>query len=164
MSLITQLNTLVTRIGTEFKAVRAKLGSNDDLATTAKSTLVAAINEVAGAVAGAGATIDDDNVSTLTVYSSSKTVDVVNAAIDGLVDGAPGALDTLKEIADQLADDEDAVAALTTALGNRVRFDAAQSLNGTQQAQAATNLGMLLATEIGDPATDFVAVFEAALA
>jgi hypothetical protein len=43
----------------------------------------------------------------------------VKIAIDNVIAGAPGALDTLKEISDQLANDEDAVAALTAALASK---------------------------------------------
>lgn len=43
----------------------------------------------------------------------------VIAAINALVNGAPAALDTLKEIADQLANDEDAVAALTSTVSGK---------------------------------------------
>lgn len=38
----------------------------------------------------------------------------ITNAVNGLVAGAPGALDTLKEIADQLASDESAASALMT--------------------------------------------------
>lgn len=46
---------------------------------------------------------------------------------------------------------------LTIALANRVRFDADQSLTAVQIKQAGNNLG------IGDPDTDFAAVFKTAL-
>ena len=51
----------------------------------------------------------------------------ITAAINALVDGAPTALDTLKELADALADDDDAIAALTLALdgkASQAAFDA----------------------------------------
>ena len=44
----------------------------------------------------------------------------VSTAISNLVNGAPGTLDTLKEIADQLASDESAVSALTTSVAGKV--------------------------------------------
>lgn len=77
MSLISQVQNLATRIGTEFKAVRALLGANADLTTSHKSTLVGAINEVkavadAGGGGGGGASINDTTPSTSTTYSSSK--------------------------------------------------------------------------------------------
>lgn len=48
------------------------------------------------------------------------TTAFVKAAIDALVAGAPGALDTLNEIATQLGTDESAVAALTTTVSGKV--------------------------------------------
>jgi len=52
------------------------------------------------------------------------TMAAVKAAIDALVAGAPGALDTLDEIATQLANDESAVAALTAVVANKQPLDA----------------------------------------
>lgn len=43
----------------------------------------------------------------------------ISTAIDNLINGAPGALDTLKELADQLANDESAVTALTTLVNSK---------------------------------------------
>lgn len=110
-----------------------------------------------------GAVIDDAHVSTGTVFSSQETVDRITLAIAALVDGAPGALDTLRELADALAAEADAVAALTTAVAARVRYDGEQALDGTQRAQARANIGAVAADDIGDPDTDLVAIFEAAL-
>jgi hypothetical protein len=45
MSLITQLNALVTRLGTEFKNVYSITGALSGLTTTAKTSLVVAVNE-----------------------------------------------------------------------------------------------------------------------
>ncbi|NKA36418.1 hypothetical protein GO285_05176 [Ralstonia solanacearum] len=44
-----------------------------------------------------------------------------------------------------------------------MRFDAAQALTADEQAQARQNIGTVAASAIGDPETDFVPVFEAAL-
>ncbi|BBL75388.1 hypothetical protein [Methylomagnum ishizawai] len=52
------------------------------------------------------------------------TMAAVKAAIDALVAGAPGALDTLDEIATQLANDESAVAALTAVVADKQPLDA----------------------------------------
>jgi hypothetical protein len=48
------------------------------------------------------------------------TMAAIKAAIDALIAGAPGALDTLNEIAAQLANDESAVAALTTTVAGKL--------------------------------------------
>jgi hypothetical protein len=44
---------------------------------------------------------------------------MINTAITALIDGAPGALDTLNELAAALADDENFAATIATALGNK---------------------------------------------
>lgn len=134
------------------------------LATTAKTSTVAAINELAGNIAGAGASINDAATSTTSVWSSQKTSDSITMAVSGVLNGAPAALDTLKELADAIGDDASYAATTTTALGNRLRFDAAQTLTSGQKTQGQTNLDVYAKADIGDPTTDFVAVLTAALA
>ena len=70
------------------------------------------------------------------------TTAFVRAAIDALVNAAPGTLDTLKELADAIGDDPGFAASITAALGNRLRVDAAQSLSTAQKAQGQSNLGL----------------------
>ncbi|MBY0382779.1 MAG: hypothetical protein K2W78_12780 [Xanthobacteraceae bacterium] len=66
----------------------------------------------------------------------------ITDAIAALVAGAPTALDTLNEIATKLASDDDAIAAMTSSLSNRLRIDTSgQSLTTAQKANALTNLG-----------------------
>lgn len=164
MSLVTQISDVVTQIGTEIKTTRSQVGDLASLATTAKSSLVAAINEVEASVSGAGATINDASTSTSSVWSSQKTSDQITGAVNSVLNGAPAALDTLKELADAIGDDASYAASTTTALGNRLRVDAAQGLTSTQQTQGRSNLDVYGTADIGDPTTDFVAVLTAALA
>ncbi|WP_336810939.1 hypothetical protein [Bosea sp. MMO-172] len=65
----------------------------------------------------------------------------VAAGVAGLVNSAPGALDTIGELAAALLNDPNAISGILTALGNRLRFDAAQALTGPQLAQVLANLG-----------------------
>lgn len=101
--------------------------------------------------------------TTISVSSTAEMNAAIASAIDDLVDGAPGALDTLKEIADKIAAGDTDLSAVATGLGNRVRVDAAQSFTELQKGQARSNIDVYSKTEIGDPETDLVAVFEAAL-
>lgn len=78
MSLVTQVSNLATRIGTEFKAVYAQIGTLSSLSTANKSNLVSAINELS---ISAGAQINDTTASTTTVYSSSKTDTLLGAKL-----------------------------------------------------------------------------------
>lgn len=167
-----EIKALAVEMGTQVKAVKALLGALASLTTTDKATLVAAINEVNAKTAGAGAQIDDVTARTTTVYSSSRVEDRLTAATAALkteiLGGAGATVDTLKEIADLLAssdiNDDNAIAALTTALGNRVRFDAAQTLSAGEKVQANANIGSVSLAQFGDPAATYRDVFLAALA
>lgn len=72
------------------------------------------------------------------------TTAFVKAALDALVAAAPGALDTLDELAAALGDDPNFSTTVLTALSNRLRVDAAQSLTAAQQAQARANASAAL--------------------
>lgn len=171
MSLETRLRDLATRIATECKSLRTLLNSNaadlSALTTTAKGNIVAALNEVKAladaAAASGGAEINDAATGTGTVWSSSKTASEITAALNALTTGAPGALDTLDELAAALGDDANFASTVTTALSNRVRVDADQGLTLPQQAQARSNIGAVAAADIGDPDTNFVNVFTTGL-
>lgn len=122
--------------------------------------------------------IKDTETETTSVWSSTKTnaaitaavgtakseltdkiiVDVAKVKSDILGAGVPETLDTLTEIADKLNGDAALVANLSVALNNRVRFDEAQVLSSEQKTIACTNIG------IGEPNTDFVAIYNAAKA
>lgn len=102
--------------------------------------------------------------TTLSVYSTAEADAAITAAVNALVDAAPGTLDTLNELAAALGDDPNFATTINTALGNRVRTDtASQGLNSTQQGNARTNIGAAASADVGDHTTDFVAIFEAAL-
>lgn len=71
------------------------------------------------------------------------TMEAVQTAITNLIGGAPGALNTLKELADAINDDASFAATVTAALAVRLRVDVNnQGLSGTQQTNARTNLGL----------------------
>jgi len=159
-----ELSGALTDLCTAIKGANTRAGDLASLSTTAKSSLVAAINELKASISGAGATINDAAPSTSAVYSSQKVTDLVTAATASILNGSPAALDTLKELADALGDDANFSSTVTTALGNRLRFDAAQTLDSTQKAQGNTNLGSVSLAQFGDPAIDLRAVVAAGLA
>jgi hypothetical protein len=70
------------------------------------------------------------------------TTAFVAAAIAAIVNSAPGALDTLNELAAALGDDANFATTVNNALALRLRFDAVQSLTAGQKAQALANLGI----------------------
>ncbi len=111
-----------------------------------------------------GATVNDtdanllnraNHTGTQTVSTISDFAAEVNALISGVVNGAPAALDTLDELAAAIGDDANFATTITTALGNRVRFDAPQTLTAVQRLQACENIG------VGNPDRDFLAAYVA---
>lgn len=63
------------------------------------------------------------------LLDKTASKDELQKAIDDLINGAPGALDTLKEIADALADDDSAIAAIIAALANKVDKEVGKGLS-----------------------------------
>jgi hypothetical protein len=75
--------------------------------------------------------------------SGYATTGYVDTAVAELVDTAPDSLNTLRELAAALGEDPNFATTVTTSLGNRLRVDINnQGLNGTQQANGRTNLGL----------------------
>lgn len=170
MSLQIKLTALAAGMGADVKALTAAQGDLTKLPTAAKDNLVAAISEIFGLLATAGAQIDDAAVAgdKDVVFSADKVISTVAEAAAAvktdILGGAGEAYDTLKELQDLLQAENDAVAALTTSVGNRVRFDAVQNLSAEQKATARTNIGAVSAEAIGDTETDFLAAYNAAKA
>jgi hypothetical protein len=169
MSLSTNLGNLATRVGTESKALRTLVNGNlvdlSALNTTAKANLVAAVNELVAAVNAMGtpATINDAATNGTTTWSSNKITAKITQDLNAVLGGAPAALDTLAEFAAAIGNDANFAATITTALGARVRVDAAQSFTPGEQAQARDNIGAAVALDVGDTTTNFVTAFNAAL-
>jgi hypothetical protein len=171
-TLATHISDLSTRVATECKALRTLTNGNaadlSALTTTSKTSLVSALNELKSgldsAVAGSGATINDTSTaSTTQTYSITKIRDLVTTSIAVLTAGAPTALDTLNELASALGNDASFSATITTSLGNRVRYDAAQTLTAPQKVQVKSNIDAYGALEIGDPDTNYVTTFNSGL-
>ena len=173
MTLEARVVALAQAIGTDVKALLHAQGSLSALSTTAKNNLVAAINELKTAVdaaSGGGVSIDDGagDGATGVTWSADKIFDAIEAAKtavkNDLTAGAAAALDTLSELAAALNNDPAFAATIAAEIANRVRFDAAQVLDATQQTQARSNIGAQAAAAIGDPDRDLVADYAAAKA
>ena len=154
-----------TNAGVMTKAMFDKLGGIATSADVTATSIAPAIN----AATAKSAPVDADLLGIVDTEASNVlkklTVgNLKNLVIAAVSAGAPSTLDTIDEIAAALGDDPNAITSITTALANRLRVDtAAQGLNGTQQSNGRTNLDVYSKAEIGDPATDFVAIFNAAL-
>jgi hypothetical protein len=106
MSLETKLIQLAQAVGTDIKTLKAAQGLLSSLNTTAKNSLVSAINEVKAASSGQISSTD------------------LNNAIDGLRSemkgpGASAAMDTFKELQDVISSDQGLASALATLVGTK---------------------------------------------
>lgn len=173
MTLEQRLIALAQAMGADVKALLAAQGSLSALNTTAKASLVAAVNELKTAVdaaAGGGVSINDGagDGATGVTWSANKIHDTIEAAKlavkNDLTAGAAAALDTLSELAAALNNDPAFSATIAAEIAKRVRFDAAQTLTAPQQTQARANIGAQSAAAIGDPDHDIVADYTAAKA
>jgi hypothetical protein len=138
------------------------------LALADQAALMALLGSATATAKGIVELATDTEVTTGTDTTRAITPASLKAELDArfaaLIDGAPGLLDTLNEIAAALGDDPNFATTITTALGKRVRVDTnAQGLTAQEQANARTNIDVYSKAEIGDVNTDFVAVFEAGL-
>ena len=159
MSLTSRITATFNQIATDIKALTTNAGSLASLTTTVKTSLVAAINEVKAQAGAAGAAINDaSTTSTTTTWSAQKSTTAIAQVKTDILGGAGAAYDTLLELQNILVADESTAATLATAVNNRVRFDASQTLTTPQMLQACTNIG------IGDPDTDFLAAYNTAKA
>ncbi len=163
MTLEARVVALAQAIGTDVKTLTTAVGSLGSLTTTAKSSLVAAINEIAQAAASATG-IDDGVTSGAATWSSSKISSEISGAVSDLVGGAGAALDTLNELAAALGNDPSFATTIATQIANRVRFDDVQVLTAPQKAQACDNIGAVSLAELGDPQHDFVTDYNTAKA
>jgi hypothetical protein len=150
-----QLDALNAKIAAKLNTLASRIGSLTSLTTTAKGSLVAAINELQGLLASA-ALINDAAANTTTAWSGSKVTSALAALKTEILGGAGGAYDTLKELQDLITADASGMTALTTAIGNRLQFDTTQTLTGPQQTQLLANAGITVSV------TDLAAALEAA--
>lgn len=159
MSMETKIVALAQAIGNDVKDINGRIGTLADLSTTAKNTLVEAMNELYNLTGGI---IDDlpQSGALETTWSSEKIHDTIEAAKSSvkseLIGGASEALDTFKELQDALGNDPSFATTVATSLNNRLRFDDEQVLSAAEKLQACTNLG------IGDPTHDYLADYNTA--
>lgn len=176
MSLVTQVTALAQAIAADIKDIRLKAGDLTTLSTTAKTSLVAALNELytnLGTATGVlNALIDDTALAGVIdhTWSVDKIISYITSVKSDIMGGiAPGALDTIFELAAELQNADTDIGAIFTAIGYRVSVDAIQSFDSTQQAQGRSNIGAAsaavlatLTSNVGDTTYNFVAAYDAA--
>lgn len=150
-SLESRVSEFAARTGQEIKKVRGEIATSN----TAAEALTQRVAANEGAITNLQSEIakkvelDDTTPSATKVYSSQNVEAKITAAKqsvkDDLLGGAGEAYDTLKELADALVTNKDAITALQQIAQGHVQFDKAQSLNDEQKKQAGANIGALSA-------------------
>lgn len=154
MSQVTNISALATRIGTECKTLHDKIGVTGNLTTTEKTSLVSAINELKAAFDSidVGSIIDDNEASGTKTYSSTKIMSEITAAAQAvkndLLGGAGDAVDTLKELADLIAENKSLIDAINAVAAKSVRVDQPQSFTDEEKIQGRDNIGAASAAEL----------------
>lgn len=150
-SLESRVSEFAARTGQEIKKVRGEIATSNTAAEALTQRVAAnegAITALQGEVAKK-VEIDDAQASGTKTYSSQKVEAKITAAKqsvkDDLLGGAGEAYDTLKELADALVTNKDAITALQQIAQGHVQFDKAQALNDDQKKQARANIGALSA-------------------
>ena len=150
-SLESRVSEFAARTGQEIKKVRGEIATSNTAAEALTQRVAAnegAITNLQSEVAKK-VEIDDAQASATKTYSSQKVDSQITAAKqavkDDLLGGAGEAYDTLKELADALVTNKDAITALQQIAQGHVQFDKAQSLNDEQKKQARANIGALSA-------------------
>lgn len=150
-SLESRVSEFAARTGQEIKKVRGEIATSNTAAEALTQRVAAnegAITNLQSEVAKK-VELDDTTPSATKVYSSQNVEAKITAAKqsvkDDLLGGAGEAYDTLKELADALVTNKDAITALQQIAQGHVQFDKAQSLNDEQKKQARANIGALSA-------------------
>jgi len=186
MPLDSRAAALATQIGNDVQLLLANQGDLTGLNTTAKNSIVDAVNEVFAGLGGGGDLIAANNLSDLASAAAARTnLDVrstaqitaeisaaiaaitlgslggldeaeVDARVQLVVDSAPAALDTINELAAALGDDANFAATVATSLSNKVDFSAPQTKTTGQKLQACQNIG------VGDPEVDLLGAYTTA--
>lgn len=145
-----QISNLASTIGIDVKQILANIGTLSDLTTAQKTSLVLAINELKAAIGSIDLTalIDDSKTATNLTWSSTKITSAITAAVTDLINGAPETLDTLKELADAIENNQDAISALQSIASGHVKYDGEQTLTTEQKAQARSNIDAVSSAQL----------------
>ena len=143
MKLVERITLVVKEIGKDIKALKGRVlalegntgsGTVDETAVTNKVT---------------------EQITALKGELPTLVTPTINAEIAKVVDGAPDAFNTLKEIADYIEQDKTGASAMAESINKRLRIDEQQTLTEQEQSNVLGALGL---TD-----TDFVSVYNTAV-
>ena len=125
----------------------AKLSALTAATSTANDSLIYVADTT-----DSGSSYTGKKITKANLLSGYATESYVGTQITNLIDGAPGALDTLNELAAALNDDASAASSLTALINaNETHIDNMATLTGV--AKDATSLGTFSGSTIADSAT-----------
>lgn len=136
MDILTELDLLTGRIAVEFNSVNTSIGDKDSLSTSAKSSIVEAINEIKSNISvleGVDLVRDDLNSSSTYIWSINKIKSNTSFLIDSLWTNVPQEYDSLKKISDKLND-------LTVEVSDRVSYSSSDNKSTSEKSQARANI------------------------
>ena len=143
MKLVERITLVVKEIGKDIKALKGRVlalegntgsGTVDETAVTNKVT---------------------EQITALKGELPTLVTPTINAEIAKVVDGAPDAFNTLKEIADYIEQDKTGASAMAESINKRLRIDEQQTLTEQEQSNVLGALGL---TD-----TDFVSTYNTAV-
>ncbi|GAB3767721.1 hypothetical protein GCM10028818_01020 [Spirosoma horti] len=154
-----EIKDFIDSVVVDYKYLIGQIGNLGSLpADVTKTSVVAALISLNNKIANA-AGINDAVTATGSTWSSTKISSSISTAINALVDGAPAALDTLKELATQLNADKTVLDSVVTALAKRVSVSAVQSFTADEKKQARENIDAVSTAQLGNPSFDFAAYY-----
>ena len=145
MSAVSSIHNLATRVATEFNAVRSEVGDRDNLATSARGSLVAAVNELKAALdSGSGGASSLSQLSDVRLGTENvgdllyrNGVGWVNKAGDDLFDPA-GAAAAAQAASQPASDNLTALAAVVSTAYGRALLELVDAAELTASLEPAT--------------------------
>ena len=143
MKLVERITLVVKEIGKDIKGLKGRVLALEGSAGSGTVDETAVTNKVT------------EQINVLKGELPTLVTPTINAEIAKVVDGAPDAFNTLKEIADYIEQDKTGASAMAESINKRLRVDEQQSLTEQEQSNVLGALGL---TD-----TDFVSAYNTAV-
>ena len=143
MNLVERITLVVKEIGKDIKALKGRVLTLETNSTGSTVDETVVTNKVT------------EQINVLKGELPTLVTPTINAEIAKVVDGAPDAFNTLKEIADYIETDKSGASAMAESINKRLRVDEQQTLSEQEQANVLGALGLI--------DTDFVSAYNTAV-
>lgn len=143
MKLVERITLVVKEIGKDIKGLKGRVLTLETNSTGSTVDETVVTNKVT------------EQINGLKAELPTLVTPTITAEINKVVDGAPDAFNTLKELADYIETDKSGASAMAESINKRLRVDEQQSLTEEEQSNVLGALGL---TD-----TDFVSVYNTAV-